>query len=254
MVRTVATFAITLATIAVVLASPARARNPTVITQCQKINNPGSYILESNLSTIGSSACLAVNANFVSIDLNGFTITGPGGGLGGAGTGIGISSGVESTTVKNGYVTNFGTCISLEDDGSAAVDSVKVSHCGTLGIQASGLVTNNIIQSGFGEAAVSTGLISNNAVLSPRTGIVVGAGSVVINNSIIKTPGVTEPGLTITCPSTIVNNAVVGFGSPGSPSGIVFTNGSKLCSLANNVTSGGPFPGVSRSAPLRPGQ
>ena len=47
---------------------------PIPIRECQTISLPGSYVLERNLTTAGD--CLVINASFVTVDLNGFSITG----------------------------------------------------------------------------------------------------------------------------------------------------------------------------------
>jgi hypothetical protein len=51
---------------------------PFEIENCQRISRPGSYKLIKNLTFNGpsGSACLSITANFVTIDLAGFTITG----------------------------------------------------------------------------------------------------------------------------------------------------------------------------------
>ena len=69
------------------------------------ISASGSYRLTSNLTVSSSSTnAITVTASNVTIDLNGFTITGGGSG----GSGIGISaSGMNDVTVKNGGVTAF---------------------------------------------------------------------------------------------------------------------------------------------------
>ena len=55
-----------------------RQERPTEIDKCQTISQSGSYKLVNNLTFNGpsGSACLSITANFVTIDLAGFTITG----------------------------------------------------------------------------------------------------------------------------------------------------------------------------------
>ena len=55
-------------------ACPALAQ-PTTITACQTISQPGAYVLAANLSNAEGS-CLVITASFVTIDLQGFTISG----------------------------------------------------------------------------------------------------------------------------------------------------------------------------------
>jgi len=52
---------------------------PREIEKCQTIDKPGSYKLVKNLTFSGTTGtCLVITANFVAIDLAGFTISGPG--------------------------------------------------------------------------------------------------------------------------------------------------------------------------------
>ena len=81
MERSAALFPIALAVAGVILApwGAVRAEGATEIEKCQTISQPGSYKLVNNLtfrSTTGGT-CLLITADFVTIDLAGFTITGP---------------------------------------------------------------------------------------------------------------------------------------------------------------------------------
>src|SRR5271169_3467083 len=85
---------IALALGAIILAPGAGAREegPTEIEKCQTISNPGSYKLVNNLvaptTTDPFVPCLFITANFVTIDLAGFSIDA------GGGTGI-LSTGAQ---------------------------------------------------------------------------------------------------------------------------------------------------------------
>jgi hypothetical protein len=64
-------------TLAATLASLPAWADPTEIEQCQTISQPGSYKLVSNLTlTSPTPVCLPITANFVTIDLAGFTMAG----------------------------------------------------------------------------------------------------------------------------------------------------------------------------------
>ena len=78
-------FPIALAIGAIILAplSGAKAQDaqegPIEIEKCQTISKPGSYKLVNNLTFTGTTGtCLLISADNVTIDLAGFTITGPG--------------------------------------------------------------------------------------------------------------------------------------------------------------------------------
>jgi hypothetical protein len=96
-----------------------------------QIAKPGSYILGGNLDvpTSGTNA-IDVNTSNVTIDLNGFVISGPG-------SGIGISaSGVAGTTVRNGVVIGFSTGLALGD--GSVVQNVQANANQGDGIECGG--------------------------------------------------------------------------------------------------------------------
>jgi hypothetical protein len=74
------------------------------------ITTSGSYRLTSNLTVSATNTdAIDANQNYVTIDLNGFSISGPG-----TGSGIGINSqSLSATTVKNGMIIGFGSGVSL---------------------------------------------------------------------------------------------------------------------------------------------
>jgi hypothetical protein len=95
---------------------------PREITKCTTIDKPGSYVLTRNLTTAAGD-CVLVAASFVSLDLDGFVITGPGGELpDGAGV---ISGGTQNfITVRNGAIHNFGVGVGL--GSQAVVEKLRV--------------------------------------------------------------------------------------------------------------------------------
>ena len=238
-----ARIAIALALWAVVLVcGPGAQAAPIAITHCQNINNPGSYILQNNISATGN--CLIINASSVSINLNGFSITGPGS-L--SGTGIQTGSGVEFTTIQYGSVSNFGTCIQLEGDGTAVIESVKASGCLNV-ITAGGIVRGNIIACApSGSAGQFTGLITGNLILNCHNGPQVGelgSGSTMIGNTITTTEPAHSAGLYATCPVNVLGNPITGYGFDD----ISITQGSN-CNFSNNLTDEGGL--SNRPAPVR---
>jgi hypothetical protein len=205
---------------AVLVSGPGAQAAPTVIKTCQTVTTPGSYVLTkdlfptgdclvitagaTNLSTTGD--CLVISASSVSIDLAGFSIVGPGNSTNT--TGILANSGAEFTTVRNGSISNFSTCVQLENDGTALVEYLRVFAC-TSGIQASGIVTGNIVE-GPGAGIQSNGLISGNRVLN--AGIVaVNAGSSISSTVIGNT--ITSGELEVSCPANLIDNTVLGDGT-----------------------------------------
>ena len=129
-----------------VLAQDRREEGPTEIKKCQTIDKPGSYKLVNNLTSSNAIAnCLAITADFVTIDLAGFAILGTRGGTairGPSGTGI---------TVRNGSIANFQTGVDLSLANGSIVEGLRVRGdpfgIGT-GITASGIVKGNTVGGG----------------------------------------------------------------------------------------------------------
>jgi len=97
------------------------------------ISQSGSYYLTDNISTIETDKHgIEVTANDVTIDLNGYSLIGPGKTVGS--TGRGISSGPERTTVKNGSIVGWrGEGVYLSGYGGQ-VSNLKVTDCGATGV------------------------------------------------------------------------------------------------------------------------
>jgi hypothetical protein len=68
------------------------------------ITNGGSYYLTGNLTGVSGQSGITVNANDVSIDLNGFNLTGVGSSV----HGIVVSASVRDLSVSNGAVSGWG--------------------------------------------------------------------------------------------------------------------------------------------------
>jgi hypothetical protein len=85
-------------------------------------NTGQSYRLTGPLVVPAGGGGIFVLANYVTIDLNGFSISGPGG----KSDGIFANQGIIGTTVENGTVTGFGEGVSVNDNSllkSVHVDS-----------------------------------------------------------------------------------------------------------------------------------
>ena len=175
---------------------------PTDIRDCRPIAEPGSYVLTRNVTA--TADCLVVTANFVTIDLGGFVITG-------AGAAVGIradidpsGAGVEGTTVRNGTITGFGTGIFVGP--GSVVEGVRVSGNGA-GIVATGTVRNNTaVNNRTGIIALGT-VSGNTAQSNLQRGIEVDANSAVTGNN---AAGNGEVGILVDCPSNVIGNTAVG--------------------------------------------
>lgn len=132
---------------------------PGDVGSVYRINVSGSYYLPANFFVTSGKTGILVAATGVTIDLNGFQITG----LGGAVAGVGASSGsVTRVTVRNGRVLSCSTGISLGANEKVALADMVVEGGGT-GMQ-------------VGDGARIDNCAANG---SGGTGIALGAGGVV---------------------------------------------------------------------------
>jgi hypothetical protein len=248
--RPAARFPIVLALGAIILAPRASAQaqdsrqeGPTEIEKCQTIDKPGSYKLVKNLTfTVppNGGSCLLITADFVTIDLAGFSISfsGP----------MGFSSGISvmppsggtlvGITVRNGSISSVspGQISAGVDLGGAIgsiVEGLHVSSTGLTGIAAAGIVKGNTVTGVTHPNAVgisATGLVTGNYVSGNRNGMTIGAfrlgGSTVIGNTVTDNAGF---GIRVDCPSNVTDNTAVnnGFGN-------LVLNG-EGCNNTNNV-------------------
>ncbi len=167
------------------------------------INTPGYYVLTSNLTVPNqNTTAIQVNANNVTIDLNGFAIQGPnvcatdgftvaqpctlpsGSPLA---TGIGVDAGtgvpfnVLNTRVINGTIDGVGG-IGIFANVNARIEGVNISNCGSFGIFTSG----GVIRDTLVRACGATGILTSGAVIKDSRAIFNrGAGIQTGNSSVI---------------------------------------------------------------------
>lgn len=163
------------------------------------ICNPGSYRLPSNLTITGNTDAIVINADNVTLDLNGFIILGPGTCTGFpvsscTGQGIGIVSIGSDVSVLNGSVVGFSFGISLEGLGGL-VERVHATFNGSSifgdGIfVSSGIVRLSTATSNFfGIVVNDEGIAESNTARGNATGIVVNRGSAIGNVLLGNTKG-----------------------------------------------------------------
>jgi parallel beta-helix repeat protein len=223
---------------------------PTGINACQSLGS-GSYVLTADLSASGD--CLVVGADFVTIDLAGFAISGNG-------TGSGVTDGGDlrvGIAVRGGTVRNFVIGIALSNTPGAVVEEMRVlqnavggmnlgpdtlvrgnlatgnggnpSHLGGIHVGGQSLVTGNTASGNQGQGLTveSNSTVTGNTVSGNTfNGLVVNGNSTVSNNT---ASGNGHDGLAITCAANVVANTALGnvnlnlvtFGSP--------------CSLVDNL-------------------
>ncbi|MFH0341475.1 MAG: hypothetical protein ACHBNF_04955 [Chromatiales bacterium] len=100
------------------------------IDSCRTITSSGSFRLTRNLTANGD--CLVIQANNVSINLQGHTLTGNG-------TGAGVTAGDDTLrsgiAIRNGVVTNFSDGIDLAFVQGAVVEGVRAIPITDIGIR-----------------------------------------------------------------------------------------------------------------------
>src|SRR5579871_1593275 len=154
-----------------------------------KITQPGSYRFSGNLQvTALNTDAIDIQANNVTLDLNGFSITGPvictGSGASlacnPASSGIGISSTGANCVVRNGAVVGFLSGVDLagvSGAGQAIVEEILVSNNITAGIHAiDAVVRRNVaVRNGTG-IEVTSSTVTDNVANRNLTGLSVVAG------------------------------------------------------------------------------
>jgi hypothetical protein len=152
---------------AIVLTSRLANAAPVSITACGNIAAPGSYQLAKNLTAAGN--CLVLKTGRVTIDLNGFSISGNG-------TGAAITDGgvpLSRIVIRNGDVLSFQTGIDLSHSQVVTLERL--------------IVTNNQtgIQTGAG-AVLRDCFAGWN---SPRGGILLGDNCLATGNRVNNNTG-----------------------------------------------------------------
>ena len=112
----------------------AAAPGPQEIKKCQVIGTTGSFVLINNLpgpgGLLAGGDCLDIQADFVSVDLDGFMISG---GIVGEGiTDNGVTR--RGTAVHNGTIAGFNTGVSLLASRGTIVEGLRVADAVFRGI------------------------------------------------------------------------------------------------------------------------
>jgi parallel beta-helix repeat protein len=104
------------------------------------ISSPGMYYLNGNLtSTLTSGRAISINASDVTLDLMGFTLTGPGK-TSGLNDGIQIQALSSNVEIRNGSIKNCGGWGIYADSGiGIRVIGLRVRDTGSTGISLGGI-------------------------------------------------------------------------------------------------------------------
>lgn len=148
------------------------------------IINPGFYYLTGNLSYSGTTGAITISANDVTLDLMGFSLTGPGDGMNGYAI---YMSGRTNVEVRNGTLRGFACGIVEENGTNHRVINVRAINNGK-GIYLFG--KNHLIKNCSGSnnldigLFVESGLITDSAAHNNDAGIgMFGPGSVLGNTA-----------------------------------------------------------------------
>jgi hypothetical protein len=186
---------------AVALTSRGAGAQPKPITACGLIiSASGSYILNGNLtSTSAITNCIDVSTSWVTINLNGFTVTGKGG------TATGIYSNFGALRVFNGSVNGFGVGITAAGIG-AVLQKVNIGSS----VKAGASLGNY--------ARVSGSQFQGNGTGGSGDGLDVGHNAVITHCvfSSNKGNGLKAGGGLVVAGSTAANNSQIGFMTGGS--------------------------------------
>jgi len=205
-----------------------REEGPTEIEKCQTIDKPGSYKLVRDITFAATfGTCLPITASDVTIDLAGFTISGPGG----VATAIGASPSqgqvVDRIAVRNGSISGFNVGVDLRGRGSI-VEGLRVSGL-FFGIVAAGIVKGNTVVVPVGTGISAAGIITGNFVINCDLNYSIGEGSTVIGNTAVGDPHKSTVGFRVACPSNVTDNTAV-----NNDQGKLVLNGAG-CNNTNNV-------------------
>ena len=199
---------------------------PTQIKSCGTLSEPGSYVVVQNLTATGD--CLVITADFVTIDLGGFTLTGNG-------MGEGITdqfAGRDGITVRNGTVTNFTFGVRIANGSRLTIEGIRAINNIGLGmsIGMNSIVRGNTV-SGNGSIGISadTGSIVTGNIASDNLndGIAVESGSTISGNTSFNN---TVNGFDVVCPSTVIGNTALDNGTNLALAGIPAD-----CNVADNL-------------------
>ncbi|MHB8067270.1 MAG: right-handed parallel beta-helix repeat-containing protein [Desulfobaccales bacterium] len=220
------------------------------------INSSGSYYLTQNLTCSANVNAITVHADDVTIDLNGFCLTGPGKGSGEGNNGIVVAQGHTNVEIRNGSIKGFGGYGIYTPSGHSGtrVVGVRVRDTGKSGIWLLGndhLVMDCTVRN-TGEMGIVVGYSSlvkgSQTAGNTSAGINVGLGSTAVGNTargngggILAGPGASVTDNTVSGQSswgisayddcTITRNTVYNNTGTG-------INTGTYCTITNNTTDG----------------
>lgn len=179
------------AAVAVALGSlailPQSALAATDINTCLTISTPGSYRVTKNLTANGN--CIVISTSFVTIELDGHTLTGNGTGFGiSASSTTSFNNAHQAIKIRNGIITNFQVGINFF---TSAARSVVVEE------------TIVVANKGIGIAVDRGATVRGNTVSGNGDRGIVAKSSLVIENNVSQNGTF---GIDVACPSNVIGN------------------------------------------------
>lgn len=211
--------------------------------------DPGSYMLTSNLTVSTNVAAISIQANNVTLDLNGFSLIGPDSGTA---NGIDTPGAPTDVVIRNGGIQDFGGAgVSIGSPSSNwALAELRISSNGGAGVE--------LIGSGNGFSVRSCHVVGNggNGIRLPDNAIVAdsvvfdngGIGITLNNGGLVRGNEVSEndgDGIQVVAASVLHNTAIANgeHGIDALANALVHGN-----TAVNNNTSGGSFANIADCA------
>jgi hypothetical protein len=148
------------------------------------ITQPGSYYLTRNITGVGGDSGVSIAASNVTLDLNGFTLSG----APGATQGIVVTGTRSAVTVRNGIVRDWpSTGVDLDGASAALLEDVRVLNNGGTQVRLGRNSTARNCQAGGGTLGIVTDVnstITGCKVVGSATGIFAAGDTHVIDNTV----------------------------------------------------------------------
>jgi hypothetical protein len=161
-----------------------------------KITEPGSYRLSGNLVVkVANTTAIDIETSNVTLDLNGFSITGPGSSLGLYG--VADLNADTAIALRNGTITGFSYGIQLTGSGGPK-DAVT------------GAIIENltVLNNGVGISTGFSSLVRGNVVTGNTSGGIFTRALSTIAGNTVTNDG--DFGIATNCPTNLVGNIAVG--------------------------------------------
>lgn len=195
------------------LCGSALAAGQKKLNKCRAITESGSYAVTKDLQATAKTNgnCITIEADFVTLDLNGFTLRGDG-------TGYGVSdngTARQAVVVRNGMITGFLYGIDLGVSTDCTIEKVTAIDNGqAIEVGERSLVTGNIASAGnYGiEAGARSTVTGNVAHDNANYGVIARLGSTVSGNSTTAGFG---SAMFLDCPCNVIGNTYDGLAYTG---------------------------------------